>query len=174
MYAQPGKKLLFMGGEFGQWREWNHDSGLDWHLLEEASGRHAGVQQWVSDLNRVYRNEPALHELDSDPAGFEWVDANDSEASVLTFLRRSRTGETILVAFNFTPVARHTYLVGVPFEGSWIEILNSDAWNYGGSDVGNLGGVETLPFSAHGRPRTVNLTLPPLGCVFLKWRGASS
>jgi 1,4-alpha-glucan branching enzyme len=168
MYAQPGKKLLYMGGELGQWREWNHDAGLDWHLLEEDDGRHAGIQQLVSDLNAVYRRESALHELDADPAGFEWIDANDSEASALTFLRRSRGGETILVACNFTPVARHTYLVGVPFEGFWREILNTDAWNYGGSGVGNLGGVETLPFSGHGRPRTVNLSLPPLSCLFLK------
>jgi 1,4-alpha-glucan branching enzyme len=173
MYAQTGKKLLFMGGEIGQWREWNHDTGLDWHLLEEEGGHHAGVQQWVTDLNRLYRSEPALHELDADPAGFEWIDANDNEASVLTFLRRSRSGETILVACNFTPVVRHTYLVGVPFEGLWRERLNSDAWNYGGSGVGNLGGVETLAFSAHGRPRTVNLTLPPLGCVFLKGEARS-
>jgi 1,4-alpha-glucan branching enzyme len=173
MYAQTGKKLLFMGGEIGQRREWNHDSALDWQLLEEEGGRHAGVQQWVNDLNRLYRSEPALHELDSDPGGFEWIDANDNEASVLTFLRRSRSGETILVACNFTPVVRHTYLVGVPFAGFWREILNSDAWNYGGSGVGNLGGVETLPFSGHGRPRTVNLALPPLGCVFLKGEGRS-
>jgi 1,4-alpha-glucan branching enzyme len=168
MYAQPGKKLLFMGGEFGQWREWNHDTGLDWRLLEENEGRHAGVQQFVMDMNGLYRREPALHELDADPAGFEWIDANDSEASVLTFLRRSRDGQTILVGCNFTPVPRHNYLVGVPFAGFWREILNSDAWNYGGSGTGNLGGVETLPFSAHGRPRTINLTLPPLACVFLK------
>ena len=173
MYAQTGKKLLFMGGEFGQWREWNHDTGLDWHLLEEEGGRHAGVQQWVTDLNRLYGSEPALHELDSDPEGFEWIDANDNDASVLTFLRRSRSGETVLVACNFTPVVRQTYLVGVPFDGFWREVLNSDAWNYGGSGVGNLGGVETLAFSAHGRPRTVNLTLPPLGCVFLKGEARS-
>jgi 1,4-alpha-glucan branching enzyme len=168
MYAQPGKKLLFMGDEIGQWSEWNHDTGLDWHLLDQDEGSHAGLQQFVSDLNSLYRREPALHELDADPAGFQWVDANDSEASVLTFLRLSRDGQVVLVACNFTPVPRHGYLVGVPFAGFWREILNSDAWNYGGSGVGNLGGVETLPFSAHGRPRTVNLTLPPLACVFLK------
>jgi 1,4-alpha-glucan branching enzyme len=170
MYAQPGKKLLFMGGEFGQWREWNHDAGLDWHLLEE--GRHAGLQQWVTDLNRLYGSEPALHELDCDPAGFDWIDANDSEASVITFLRRSSSGEIVLVACNFTPVVRHNYLVGVPEGGFWREIANSDAWMYGGSGQGNLGGGESLPFSVHGRPRSLNLTLPPLGCVFLKPDGS--
>ena len=169
MYAQPGKKLLFMGGEFGQWREWNHDAGLDWHLLEE--GRHAGLQRWVTDLNGLYRAEPALHELDSDPAGFEWIDANDSEGSVITFLRRSASGEPVLVACNFTPVVRTNYLVGVPEGGYWREIANSDAWMYGGSGEGNLGGADSLPFSVHGRPRSLNLTLPPLACVFLKPAG---
>jgi 1,4-alpha-glucan branching enzyme len=166
MYTQPGKKLLFMGGEIGQWREWNHDAGLDWHLLEH--GPNAGLQQWVADLNRLYRDEPALHQLDSDPEGFEWIDANDSEASVVTYLRKDRNGEPVLVAINFTPVVRSNYLVGVPRGGFWREIANSDAWMYGGSGAGNMGGVEALPFSVHGRPRSLNLTLPPLACVILK------
>jgi 1,4-alpha-glucan branching enzyme len=167
MYAQPGKKLLFMGGEFGQWREWDHEQSLDWHLTHDP--RHAGLQRLVSDLNRLYRDEPAMHELDNHPDGFEWVDANDSEASVITFLRRGRsTNEAILVACNFTPMVRQNYLVGVPGGPRWTEVLNTDAETYGGSGHGNLGGVDSLPYSVHGRPRSVHLTLPPLGAVFLK------
>jgi 1,4-alpha-glucan branching enzyme len=167
MTAQPGKKLLFMGGEIAQWSEWAHDGSVEWHLLE---GRfHVGMLRWVADLNRAYREEPALHELDSDPAGFEWVDANDNEASTLSFIRKAAsTDDLILVVCNFTPVPRHEYLVGVPRGGTWEEILNSDGEPYGGSGVGNLGGKEALPVSMHGRPMALNLTLPPLGCVFLK------
>jgi 1,4-alpha-glucan branching enzyme len=165
--AQPGKSLLFMGGEIGQWREWDHERSVDWHLL--AFERHEGVRRWVEDLNRLYRDEPALHELDSDPAGFEWIDANDSAHSTLTFLRRSADqAETILVACNFTPVPRVNHLVGVPLARGWRELLNSDAELYGGSGWGNLGGLEALPLPVHGRPRAVNLTIPPLGIVFLK------
>ncbi|HXF57547.1 MAG TPA: 1,4-alpha-glucan branching protein GlgB [Actinomycetota bacterium] len=166
-YAQPGKKLLFMGGELGQRGEWDHEGSVEWHRLEEPL--HRGVQRWVEDLNALYRREPALHELDCEPEGFEWVDPNDSDSSVVTFLRQARsTDDLILVACNFTPVARPNYLVGVPRGGTWREVLNSDAQVYGGSGWGNLGGVEALPIPVHGRPRALNLTVPPLGCVFLK------
>jgi 1,4-alpha-glucan branching enzyme len=173
MYAQTGKKLLFMGGEFGQPAEWNHDRSLDWDLLEHPL--HAALQRWAEDLNGLYGSEPALHEGDSDPGGFEWVDANDSENSVLTFLRRgTSTGDLILVACNFTTVPRTNYLTGVPREGMWHEVLNSDSELYGGSGWGNLGEVETVPVPIHGRPRSVNLTLPPLACVFLRNAGPGS
>jgi len=172
MWAQTGKKLLFMGGEFGQWNEWNHDRSLDWHLLEHEP--HRGLQRWVEDLNRLYRDEPALHELDTDPSGFEWIDANDSENSVITFLRRGRTtDDQVLFAANFTPVPRANYLIGVPRGGAWREVLNSDSAEYGGSNWGNLGELEPVPVTAHGRPRALNVTLPPLGCVFLKSEGSS-
>src|SRR6266542_1546456 len=170
MYAQTGKKLIFMGGEFGQRREWNHDDSLEWHLLD--SPMHAGVQRWVEDLNRLYRDEVALHELDADPSGFEWVDANDSQNSVLTFLRKGRApGDVMLVACNFTPVPCANYLTGVPVGGTWREVLNSDSERYGGSNWGNLGTLEAVPVSVHGRPRALNLTLPPLGCLFVKSEG---
>jgi 1,4-alpha-glucan branching enzyme len=172
-YAQTGKKLLFMGGEFGQWREWNHDRSLDWHLLEYAP--HAGVQRFVEDLNRLYRDEPALHELDTDPSGFEWIDANDSTNSVLSFIRRGRsTDALILVVCNFTPIPRTNYLTGVPRGGLWFEVLNSDSELYGGSGWGNLGQLEAVPVSKHGRPRALNLTLPPLACVFLRSPGSTT
>ncbi len=168
--AQPGKKLLFMGGEFGQEGEWNHDAGLDWHLLRGP--RHEGVRRFVRDLNARYRDEPALHELDCDPGGYEWVDANDSEASVISFLRRgASTDDLVLVVCNYTPIPRPNYLVGVPRGGFWAELLNSDAEVYGGTGQGNLGGVEALPLSVHSRPRAVNLHLPPLSCLFLVSRG---
>jgi len=167
MYAQSGKKLFFMGGEIGQWREWNHDSSLDWHLLQFEP--HAGVQRWVQDLNRFYRSEPALHELDCDPAGFEWIDCNDTDNSVIAFLRRGRsTDDPVVVVCNFTPVPRTNYRVGVPRPGFWQEVLNSDAPLYGGSGWGNLGGVEAAPAAVHGRFHSVMLTLPSLAAVFLK------
>jgi 1,4-alpha-glucan branching enzyme len=167
MWAQTGKKLLFMGGEFAQWREWNHEESLDWHLLEAPE--HVGVQRWVQDLNDLYRRKPALFQLDTESAGFEWIDANDSAQSVLTFLRRGRSEDAvILVACNFTPIPRPNYLVGVPGGTTWREILNSDASIYGGSGWGNLGGLDSLPLSVHGRPRALNLSLPPLACVFLE------
>jgi 1,4-alpha-glucan branching enzyme len=167
MYAQPAKKLLFMGGEFGQWAEWSHDFSLEWHLLEYES--HRGLQTWVADLNRAYRGERALHELDCDPAGFEWVDASDSEQSMLSFLRKSRGGDQIVVVvFNFTPVPRHNYRVGVPRGGYWQEILNSDSESYGGAGFGNLGGTEAHPIAVHGREYSLNLIVPPLGAVFFK------
>ena len=170
MYAQPAKKLLFMGGEFGQWREWYHEEGLDWHLLEFPS--HAGLQRWVKELNRTYRTEKALYELDFDPAGFEWIDCNDTQQSTLSLIRKSRSeSEIILVVFNFTPTPRYNYQVGAPIGGLWQEILNSDAEEYGGSGHGNFGGIEAVPIEIHGRPYSLKLTLPPLGAVFFKSEG---
>ena len=174
LWGHPGKKLLFMGGEFGQRREWNHDSELDWWLLGSNHNRHDGLQRWVEDLNRLYRAEPALYASDFDAAGFEWVDGADSECSVLTYLRKSGGGEVLLVAANFTPVPRENYLVGVPKAGRWREVLNSDATLYGGSGVGNRGGVDSVPVAAHGRFQSLNLTLPPLGVVFLKHAGEAA
>jgi len=168
MFAQPGKKLLFMGTEFGQWDEWNHEASLDWHLVDYD--RHAGIQNLLRDLNRLYREEPALHQLDADPAGFEWVDANDSSQSCLTFLRKDRAGSALLAALNFTPVPRHDYRIGVPAPGLWEEIFNSDAKEYGGSGQGNLGGAAAAPVAFHGRSQSLSLTLPPLGAVFLRRR----
>ena len=170
MYAQPGKKLLFMGGEFGQWGEWNHDTSLDWHLLHEPM--HAGVQAWLRDLNHGYRREAALSELDVSPVGFEWIDCNDTEQSTLSFLRRSGASqELIVVVCNFTPQPRVNYRLGVPRAGWWRELLNSDAHEYGGSGHGNAGGVVSAPIAWHGRPASVNLTLPPLAALFLKHEG---
>ncbi|HEY1270999.1 MAG TPA: 1,4-alpha-glucan branching protein GlgB, partial [Terriglobales bacterium] len=167
MYAQPGKKLLFMGGEFGQWREWAHDTGLDWNLLDWPL--HRGLNSWVELLNRTYRREPALHQLDNDPAGFEWVDCNDTAASTISLLRKGQSpDEAILGIFNFTPVPRVGYHVGVPSRGYWRELLNSDGREYGGSGVGNLGGREAESVPIHGRPYSLELTLPPLGALFLK------
>ena len=170
MYGQPGKKLLFMGSEFGQRREWDHDASLDWHVLENLP--HRGVQRWVQDLNRLYRSARALHETDCERSGFEWVDANDHEQSVLTFVRRGVEGAPpVLIVCNFTPVPRHNYRVGVPVPGMWVEALNSDAADYGGSGQGNLGAVEAGPVPYHGRPCSLNLTAPPLGAVFLRHAG---
>jgi 1,4-alpha-glucan branching enzyme len=156
-----------MGGELGQWNEWAHDRSLDWNLLEYPT--HAGLQRWVRDLNTAYRGERALHELDCDPAGFEWIDANDSEQSVLSYLRKGRTPDDVLVVvLNFTPVPRHNYRVGVSHGGKWEEVLNSDAPLYGGSGQGNMGGVQAAPFSWHGRRYLLNVTVPPLGMVVFK------
>ena len=167
MFAQSGKKMLFMGAELGQWREWHHDESLDWHLLEYAP--HAGLQKWVEDLNRLYTSEPALHELDCDPSGFEWIDCNDSQASAITLLRKGlSTQDTFVIASNFTPVPRVDYRIGVPRGGYWKEVLNSDATMYGGGGWGNLGGVEANSVSVHGRPFSLSLTLPALATVFLK------
>jgi 1,4-alpha-glucan branching enzyme len=167
LYAHPGKKLLFMGGEFGQWREWNHDQSLDWHLLEH--GPHQGVQRWIQDLNRCYRADAALSRHDFDAGGFEWVDLHDWEQSVVSFLRKGDApDDVILVVCNFTPVPHTNYRVGVPRGGFWRELLNSDASIYGGSGQGNLGGVEASAVPAHGRSHSLSLTLPPLGVVYLK------
>jgi 1,4-alpha-glucan branching enzyme len=170
MYAQPGKKLLFMGGEFGQWREWVHDGSLDWDLLNHPF--HAGLQRWVQDLNRLYRDEPALHEMDCDPAGFEWIDCDDADSSAVTLIRKGKSNATmILVVCNFTPVPRYSYRLGSPRSGYWQEILNSDAGDYDGSNMGNLGGVETVPVPLHGRPYSLTITLPPLSVSFFKNQG---
>jgi 1,4-alpha-glucan branching enzyme len=167
MYAQPAKKLLFMGGEFGQWREWVHDASLEWDLLDYPL--HAGLQRWVQDLNRIYRNEPALHEFDCDPGGFEWIDCDDADSSVVSLIRKGKSSaDMILVLCNFTPVPRHNYRVGAPRGGWWQEILNSDAAQYGGGNMGNLGGVDTAPVGLHGRPYSLTLTLPPLSVSFFK------
>jgi 1,4-alpha-glucan branching enzyme len=167
MYGQPAKKLLFMGGEFGQWSEWHHDGSLDWHLAQYD--RHAGLQRLVEDLNRLYRSEPALYELDCDPTGFEWIDASDNQSSALSFIRKGRsTDDIVVVVCNFTPVPRHSYRVGVPRGGFWREVFNSDSKEYWGSGQGNFGGLEAAPVSLHGRPYSLNLTLPPLAAVFLK------
>jgi 1,4-alpha-glucan branching enzyme len=167
MTAHPGKKLLFMGCEFGQWKEWNHDEGLDWALLDFDT--HRALQRWVRDLNTLYRAEPALHVLDTDPAGFEWIDCNDSQRSILSFRRKSRRPEdTMLFVCNFTPEPRVNYRVGVPDKGDWREILNGDAPLYGGSGQGNLGGTGASPIPMHGHPYSLNLTLPPLAMIAFK------
>ena len=167
MYAQPGKKLLFMGGEFGQWSEWYHDVGLDWNLLDYTL--HSSLQHWVADLNNLYRKEAALHVLDFDPSGFEWIDCNDSQHSVVSLLRKTPSGGgEVMIVCNFTPVPRYGYRTGAPRAGFWKEVLNSDAAEYGGSGVGNLGGKETEEIPCHGRPWSLDLNLPPLGAVFFK------
>jgi 1,4-alpha-glucan branching enzyme len=166
-WAQPGKKLLFMGGELGQWSEWRHDVSLEWHLLQYPL--HAGLQRWVADLNRAHVAEAALHEGDCKPSGFWWVDCNDSGASIISFVRQGqRPEDRVLVACNFTPVPRFDYRVGVPSGGFWKELLNSDAADYGGAGMGNCGGrpAEAIPW--HGQPFSLNLTLPPLAVVMFK------
>lgn len=168
-FATPGKKLLFMGDELGEWREWDHESELDWRLLDDRP--HAGICRWVSDLNALYRAEPAMHELDCDPEGFEWVLDRESSISVLGFLRRGAGGRVVLVVCNFTPVPRHGLEVRVPAGGAWKELLNSDAGGYGGSGQGNLGGVEARPTRVDGQGWTLALTAPPLGCVLLSPKG---
>jgi 1,4-alpha-glucan branching enzyme len=167
MYAQPGKKLLFMGGEFGQVREWGHDTSLDWHILQYPF--HRGTQMWVEQLNRLYREQPALHELDNDPAGFEWIDCSDNAWSTISLMRKgSSATQPVIVVCNFTPVPRLGYRIGVPKGGLWKEMLNSDAKEYGGSGMGNFGQVHAEPIRAHGRPYSLNLTLPPLAVLFFK------
>ncbi len=167
MFGHPGKKLLFMGDEFGQWSEWNHDASLEWNLLEHPS--HAGLKRWVRDLNTLYRGEPLLHIMDFNSAGFEWVDCKDFQRSIISFLRRGQNpNDQLLFVCNFTPVVRQNYRVGVPLEGHWKEILNSDAPLYGGSGQGNFGGLSTVPLPIHGRPFSLNMTLPPLGIVIFR------
>ncbi|MEM4560843.1 MAG: 1,4-alpha-glucan branching protein GlgB [Candidatus Caldarchaeum sp.] len=167
MYSFPGKKLLFMGGEFGQWDEWSHTKQLDWPLTSHE--QHAGLQRLVHDLNHVYRSEPALHELDADPQGLEVVDFSDFEQSVVSYIRKAGgTEDQILVVLNFTPVPRLGYRLGVPAPGLWRELVNTDAREYGGSGVGNLGGVEAEPKPMHGRDYSLSLTLPPLAALYLK------
>ncbi len=173
MFAQSGKKLLFMGAEFGQWNEWYHEASLDWHLLDQPL--HQGLQRWVSDLNGLYRREPALHELDFSPEGFEWIDANDAMQSTVSVIRRGKsTDDLIVIACNFTPVPRINYRMGVPKGGLWREVLNSDARDYGGSGQGNMGAIEAAPIPSHGRPHALNVILPPLGAIFLKHESQAS
>jgi 1,4-alpha-glucan branching enzyme len=167
MYAHPGKKLLFMGSEFGQWAEWRQAASLDWHL--SADPRHGGLRKFVGDLNRLYRSEPSLHEVDFEPAGFEWIDCNDHEASVISLIRRARNADDwVAVVLNWTPIIRYDYRIGVPDAGYYREILNSDAWPYGGGNVGNEGGADTEAIPAHGHAQSLRLTLPPLTALFLK------
>ncbi|MBI4692974.1 MAG: 1,4-alpha-glucan branching protein GlgB [Gammaproteobacteria bacterium] len=167
MWAHPGKKLLFMGGEFAQRAEWNHDESLHWGLLDDPA--HAGVQRWVRDLNTFYRGEPALHRYDFAAEGFEWIDCRDAEHSVFAFLRKSHApADTVLVVLNLTPVARENYRIGVPAAGTWRECLNSDASLYGGSGRGNGGHVESVPLPAHGRYQSLSLELPPLSALYFK------
>jgi len=167
MFGHPGKKLLFMGCEFGQWDEWNHDSSLDWHLLQYAP--HQGAQRCIKDLNNLYKNSPALYQKDFSHEGFEWIDCNDWEGSILSFVRKGvDPKENIIVVCNFTPTYRTGYRIGVPSEGYWKEVLNSDAVEYGGSGKGNMGGVSSDPIPSHGRPQSIELTLPPLATLFFK------
>jgi 1,4-alpha-glucan branching enzyme len=164
MFGHPGKKLMFMGDEFGQWREWNHDISLDWHLTNDPL--HAGLQRWVRDLNAVYRREPALYERDDAPDGFEWIDCSDHEGNVVSFVRRAAdANDMLLFVCNFSAVPRYGYGIGAPVGGVWEEILNSDATTYGGAGVGNFGAVEASPNPLHGRPHSLSLTLPPLSVV---------
>ncbi|HEX4942929.1 MAG TPA: 1,4-alpha-glucan branching protein GlgB [Usitatibacteraceae bacterium] len=167
MWAHPGKKLLFMGCEFGQRREWMHDGELEWWVLSLAE--HEGVRRWVADLNRFYREEPALWQVDFDPHGFQWIEANDAENSVISFLRRPRgDGPVVVVACNLTPVPRENYSLGVPMPGRWAEALNSDATLYGGAGWGNLGGLDAAATGAHGQPFSLTVTLPPLSTVIFR------
>ncbi|MCW5699576.1 MAG: 1,4-alpha-glucan branching protein GlgB [Rhodospirillales bacterium] len=170
VYTHPGKKLMFMGNEFAQGREWNHEMSLDWHLLDEWM--HGGIRTLVRDLNQLYVATPALYEQDCEEDGFEWIDANDTEQSVISYLRvgRDRTG-IVAVVSNFTPVVRHGYRIGVPEDGYWKEQVNTDAERYGGSNVGNAGGVEAIHEGMHGRPYALSLTLPPYSTVVLQHVG---
>jgi len=166
-YSSPGKKLMFMGGEIGQWIEWNEERSIDWHLLEYPT--HAGVKQWVSDLNHLYKTEPALYEYDCNPGGFEWIDCQDNEQSIVCFLRKGKhLDDFILVLCNFTPVPRWNYRVGVPQGGYWKEMLNSDAEVYGGSGIGNHGGVHSDSHWHHGRQDSLSVVVPPLSIVMFK------
>jgi 1,4-alpha-glucan branching enzyme len=166
MWAHPGKKLLFMGGELAQEVEWSHERSLDWHLLEDAGN--AGVQAVVRDLNRVLRSEPALYERDFDPAGFWWLEANDAAANVIAFARASKDGSRVLVcAANLAPVPRPDYRLGLPRSGRWREVINTDSSFYGGTDTGNLGGIEAEPVGWHEQQFSAEVTLPPLGVIWL-------
>jgi 1,4-alpha-glucan branching enzyme len=167
MFSTPAKKLLFMGGEFGQWNEWNSAVSLDWHLLDNHFNK--GVQNWFRDLNHAYKNEPALHEQDCLGNGFEWIDCSDVEQSIICFLRHAKDPkDMVMVVCNFTPVVRHDYQIGVPIGGFWKEILNSDSTSYGGSGVGNFGGKDAYDGNVHGKPHGLSLTLPPLGMLVFK------
>jgi 1,4-alpha-glucan branching enzyme len=173
LFGQPGKKLLFMGSELAQWSEWHHDASLNWELME--SFHHVTMLRLVQSLNKVYTREPALYEYDCDPKGFEWLDANDYESSVISFLRKGiHPKDRVAVFCNFTPVPRLNYRTGVPHPGYWREILNTDALEHGGSGLGNLGGVYADTIPCHGRKHSISLTLPPLGAIYLKWEPGDS
>jgi 1,4-alpha-glucan branching enzyme len=169
MWTHPGKKLLFMGGEFGQRREWTHEGELEWWV--SGLPEHAGVKRLIGDLNRVYRREASLHKVDFSPAGFEWVDVGNAEMSVIAFLRKSESGAPLLVVCNFTPVPRDNFLVGVPERGLWREVINTDARDYGGAGWGNLGAVQSVPVGSHGRVESLSLALPPLSTLVLRLEG---
>ena len=169
MWGHPGKKLLFMGNEIAQWQEWNHDSSLDWHLLDHAT--HRGIQNLIRDLNTLYRSTPALYELDCKPEGFEWIEGGATDESLFIWLRQG-TGKSapLLVVSNFTPIERSARRVGVPESGYWIERLNTDAETYGGGNRGNLGGVESQDIAASGRNHSIEITVPPLSTIFFELR----
>ena len=166
MFAYPGKKLLFMGNEFAQFNEWDHDQSLALHLLEQKLNR--GMQTLIRDLNRLYQNTPALHEVDFEPAGFEWIDWQDRDNSVLTWIRRARNGEFVVSIANFTPVIHYHYRIGLPIGGRYIESINTDAIEYGGGGAGNDGTLESQPLEFQGKPASLQLTLPPLATLILK------
>jgi 1,4-alpha-glucan branching enzyme len=168
-YATPGKKLLFMGGEFGQSSEWNADSQLDWSLLQFEI--HDGVKKFIGDLNRIYKDYPALHELDCEPEGFSWIAADDAEKSIYTFCRQDSAGDSIVVVLNFTPAPHVGYRIGVPVPGKYIEIINSDSEMYGGSNIGNLGGQVAEEVASHGRDHSLKLNIPPLAMIMLSATG---
>jgi 1,4-alpha-glucan branching enzyme len=165
MWGQPGKKLLFMGAEMAMWDEWNHDRALPWELLDAPM--HGGVAHFVEDLGRVYADTPALWAADHDPSGFAWIDASDVEASVFAWIRRGG-GDTCVVVLNLTPIPRNDYRLGLPSAGRWVEALNSDSEHYGGSNLGNLGGVVGTDHPSHGQPASAVLTLPPLSGLILR------
>jgi 1,4-alpha-glucan branching enzyme len=166
MFGHPGKKLLFMGGEFAQWSEWQHDRSLDWHLLEYPM--HNGLKRLVQHLNWLLKSEPALYEQDDDPAGFEWIDFQDADGSVVSFVRKARSGQFLVFVVNATPVPRHDYRIGVPNDGFYAEVLNTDSQMYGGTNIGNYGGRWADEVPTHGRPFSLNLTLPPLATLAFK------
>ena len=171
LYTHPGKKLLFMGGEFGQWSEWNHKQSLDWHLTEEGDPNqhyHCGLQKLVTDINHLYRNKKALHELDNEGGGFEWIDCSDHENGVISFIRKQVDGAPLITICNFTPIVRREYRIGVPNSAHYRELLNSDSSIYGGGNQGNSGGVESEPTASHGMDNSINLTIPPLGVIVLE------
>jgi 1,4-alpha-glucan branching enzyme len=166
MYGEPGKKMLFMGSEFGQWREWDHDQSLEWHLLKYEN--HQKIRDYVRELNRVYHQEPAMYEIDFAHEGFEWIDFSDVDSSIVSFIRRDKKGDILVFVFNFTPVPQTNYRVGVPINGFYREILNSDSKNFGGSDIGLKGGIHSEEVKWHGRPCSLNLAIPPLAMLILK------
>jgi 1,4-alpha-glucan branching enzyme len=173
MYAQPGKKLIFQGGEIAQWNEWYHEASVDWHLLRWDD--HKGIQRWIADLNKFYQTEPAMYELDNDPSGFQWIDIHDWQQSTVSLLRKGKnTNALVTIVCNFTPVPRESHRVGVPLQGYWREALNSDAREYAGSGMGNAGGVMTEPIESHGLPFSIKIVLPPLAALFFVHPGEES